>query len=247
MEHIDTLANWVRESQRIVFLTGAGISTDSGIPDFRSEDGLWTKDPELPRKLSRSYFHHRPKEFWKVFRQAFPIEELAKAKANEAHLFLAELEKMGKDIVIITQNIDGLHQKAGSQNVLELHGTLFSATCPKCKTVYLLPREEEVPRCTRERPKGVCGSILKPDVVLFGDPVQHFPEAVERIQHADLFVAIGTSLEVSPANALPLYAQGKKVLINRDETPMDHHFDLVIRGAIRDAISGIKGKLTSRH
>lgn len=247
MEPLTTLARWIREAQRIVFLTGAGISTDSGIPDFRSEDGLWTKDPDLPQKLSRAYFHRRPREFWKVFRQAFPIEELAKANPNEGHRFLAELEKMGKDVVVITQNIDGLHQKAGSRNVLELHGTLFSATCPTCNAVYFLPMEEDVPRCTQEHPKGVCGSILKPDVVLFGDPVQHFQEAVERTQHADLFVAMGTSLEVSPANAFPLYARGKKVLINRDETLMDGHFDLVIRDAIRDVISAIQNELPLRH
>ncbi|ACB40682.1 Silent information regulator protein Sir2 [Pyrobaculum neutrophilum V24Sta] len=227
-EVLDGVADLVARSRCTVALTGAGISTASGIPDFRGPQGLWrTVDSD---KFDIAYFRRSPDEVWDLFRLLFT--PLLAAVPNPAHYALARLEEAGKLCAVVTQNVDGLHQRAGSRRVVELHGSLKDAVCTKCGA--RLPLADVVkgrgaPRCP------LCGGVLKPDVVFFGEPLPRgaLEEALELAETSDVFLAVGTSLTVYPANTLPLRAkrQGAKlVIINAEETALDHLADYVVRG-----------------
>ena len=227
---IGTLKTWIEASDNIVFFGGAGVSTESGIPDFRSVDGLYHQQFEYPPEtiLSHTFFYQHPDYFYRFYRQKMlPLE----AQPNAAHKKLAELEQAGKLRAVITQNIDGLHQKAGSRNVLELHGSIWRNYCTRCGKFY--PPEfirdcAGVPRCD-------CGGVVKPDVVLYEEGLSEdvLHRAVHAISEADVLIVGGTSLTVYPAAGLIRYYRGSKlVLINRDETPYDTAADLVLRDPI---------------
>ena len=227
---IETLKTWIEASDNIVFFGGAGVSTESGIPDFRSVDGLYHQQFEYPPEtiLSHTFFYQHPDYFYRFYRQKMlPLE----AQPNAAHKKLAELEQAGKLRAVITQNIDGLHQKAGSRNVLELHGSIWRNYCTRCGKFY--PPEfirdcAGVPRCD-------CGGVVKPDVVLYEEGLSEdvLHRAVHAISRADVLIVGGTSLTVYPAAGLIRYYRGSKlVLINRDETPYDTAADLVLRDPI---------------
>ena len=199
-QNIKTLQQWIDESQRIVFFGGAGVSTESGIPDFRSVDGLYNQSYAYPPEtiLSHSFFAQNPEEFYRFYREKMLIRG---AKPNPAHLKLAELEQAGKLTAVVTQNIDGLHQAAGSQTVYELHGSTLRNYCMKCKTKYpvdFLWDTTGVPRCP------VCGGIVRPDVVLYeeGLDADVLSGAIHAIQQADMLIIGGTSLVVYPAAGL---------------------------------------------
>ena len=227
---IETLKTWIEASDNIVFFGGAGVSTESGIPDFRSVDGLYHQQFEYPPEtiLSHTFFYQHPDYFYRFYRQKMlPLE----AQPNAAHKKLAELEAAGKLRAVITQNIDGLHQKAGSKTVLELHGSIWRNYCTRCGKFY--PPEfirdcAGVPRCD-------CGGVVKPDVVLYEEGLSEdvLHRAVHAISRADVLIVGGTSLTVYPAAGLIRYYRGSKlVLINRDETPYDTAADLVLRDPI---------------
>ena len=227
---IETLKTWIEASDNIVFFGGAGVSTESGIPDFRSVDGLYHQQFDYPPEtiLSHTFFYQHPDYFYRFYRQKMlPLE----AQPNAAHKKLAELEQAGKLRAVITQNIDGLHQKAGSRNVLELHGSIWRNCCTRCGKFY--PPEfirdcAGVPRCD-------CGGVVKPDVVLYEEGLSEdvLHRAVHAISEADVLIVGGTSLTVYPAAGLIRYYRGSKlVLINRDETPYDTAADLVLRDPI---------------
>lgn len=222
-----TLQELVNGANRIVFFGGAGVSTESGIPDFRSEDGLYRTEYDVPPEtiLSADYFYAHPKEFFKFYRaKMLPLG----AQPNAAHKKLAEMEQKGKLSAVVTQNIDGLHQAAGSKNVFELHGSIHRNHCLRCGKAYSaedIARSEGVPRCA-------CGGTIKPDVVLYGEPLDEatVEGAVRAISCADLLIVAGTSLTVWPAAGFLRYFHGGRlVLINRGETYLDATCDLVIR------------------
>ncbi|HHY48122.1 MAG TPA: NAD-dependent deacylase [Firmicutes bacterium] len=233
-------AELIRASHYCVALTGAGISTESGIPDFRSPGtGLWSKvDPmEL---LSATAFTLRPERFYEFIQGL--VDTFARAEPNAAHIALARLERMGYLKAVITQNIDGLHQKAGSMRVFEIHGNARSCTCVGCgrhfsmeEALQAVSNREVPPRCTS------CGSPLKPDIVLFEDPMpEDFINAQQAVLESDLLIVIGSSLEVAPACYLPSMAK-RLVIINLQPTPYDWRADVVIRdraGAVMQAILG---------
>lgn len=220
----------VAASDNIVFFGGAGVSTESGIPDFRSKDGLYNQKYDYPPEeiLSHTFFVRKTEEFYKFYRDKM---NSLKYEPNITHIKLAELEKMGKLKAVITQNIDGLHQKAGSQNVLELHGSVLRNYCTKCRKFH---GAEDVfggsgiPKCE-------CGGVIKPDVVLYEEPLNNevVEKSVAAIAAADLMIVAGTSLTVYPASGLINYFRGKNlVLINRDATPYDSKADLVINESL---------------
>ncbi len=224
-------------AKRIVFFGGAGVSTESGIPDFRSADGLYQQKYEVPPEqlLSHSYFLVHPEEFFKFYREKMLC---INAQPNAAHYKLAEWEMQGKLTAVITQNIDGLHQKAGSRTVLELHGSIYRNHCTACGKAYPVEKilsGEKIPRCS-------CGGILKPDVVLYEESLDFeiINEAVRQLSSADLLIVAGTSLTVYPAAGLIDYFQGGPlVLINRDKTPADGRADLVIHGNVAEILNGL--------
>jgi len=226
----------IASSSRIVFFGGAGVSTESGIPDFRSADGLYSREFEYPPEvmLSRDFFNENPAAFFKFYRDTLVVGGI---QPNRAHTALARLEAQGKLIAVITQNIDGLHQAAGSKTVFELHGSVDRCTCMRCGKKYagteIMRQAPVIPRCS-------CGGILKPDVVLYGEslPEEAALGAVGAIRQADLLIVGGTSLVVYPAAGLLRYFRGKAlVLINRDATPYDGEADLVIRRPIGEVLS----------
>lgn len=237
MDNIERLKKLVEESNNIVFFGGAGVSTESGIPDFRSKDGLYNQkykySPEII--LSHSFFLNNTKEFYDFYREKM---NSLKYEPNITHRKLAELEEKGKLKAVITQNIDGLHQKAGSKKVLELHGSVLRNYCMKCNKFYdadFVFKGKDIPKCN-------CGGIIKPDVVLYQEPLDYdvFEEAVEKISNADLLIVAGTSLTVNPACSLIQYFKGKNlVLINRDATPYDNRADLLIRESLGKVFSNI--------
>lgn len=235
MNDFKDVALALARAKRVMVLTGAGISTASGIPDFRSRTGLYNTNGEVESVLSEHYFHTHPESFWKKFKQTFRLNKFSNFEPNYGHLFFSKLESEGKDIFIYTQNIDGLHQKAGNRNVLELHGTYELAHCTRCKKVFTLPHilNEDIPRCSIDH------TILKPDVVLFGGPVKHLQSAYETICDTDVFLAIGTSLTVYPAREIPTYAANAsnivKVLINKEKTQSDPLFNYVFHQEINIA------------
>ena len=237
MDKIETLKKWVNESDNIVFFGGAGVSTESGIPDFRSVDGLYNQKFDYPPEtmLSHSFYISHTEEFYKFYKEKLlPIGY----KPNAAHLKLAELEAAGKVKAIVTQNVDGLHTAAGSKKVYELHGSVYRNYCQKCKKSYDLDyvaNSDGVPKCS-------CGGTIKPDVVLYEESLDGatIDGAVEAISKADVFIIGGTSLTVYPAAGLIRYYRGKKlVLINRDPTPYDSNADLVINQSIGEVFSQI--------
>lgn len=231
MEKLDEL---VEKCDHIVFFGGAGVSTESGIPDFRGAKGLY-KNRDLPAEvmLSHTFYMEHPEEF-----QKFYLEHLVypKAKPNLAHQALAHLEKIGKLKAVITQNIDGLHQQAGSKNVLELHGSIHRNTCQSCGRKYFL---EDILEKHRDF-KCPCGGRIKPDVVLYEEPLDNevFEAAIQAVSHCDMFLIGGTSLAVYPAASLVHYFKGKYlVLINQTKTPYDSLADLVIHDSIAKVLS----------
>lgn len=230
MEAIKTLNQWVKESNRIVFFGGAGISTESGIPDFRSVDGLYNQKYDYPPEtiLSHTFYMEKTKEFYEFYRDKMLCLD---ARPNKAHLKLAELERAGKLTAVITQNIDGLHQAAGSQKVYELHGSVLRNYCMKCGKFHKVEKILEstsIPVCE-------CGGIIKPDVVLYEEGLDNktIQNAVAAIQSADMLIIGGTSLAVYPAASLIDYYRGSKlVLINKSVTPKDALADLVIHDSL---------------
>lgn len=228
----------VEKSDNIVFFGGAGVSTESGIPDFRSKDGLYNQKYDYPPEeiLSHTFFVRKTEEFYKFYRDKL---NSLKYEPNITHIKLAELEKEGKLKAVITQNIDGLHQKAGSQNVLELHGSVLRNYCAKCNKFY---GAESVFGSTDSIPKCDCGGTIKPDVVLYEEPLDSktIEKSVAAIQAADLLIVAGTSLTVYPASGLIRYFRGNNlVLINRDATPYDQSADLVINESLGKVFSAI--------
>ena len=234
MEKIKQLQEIIDSSANIVFFGGAGVSTESGIPDFRSADGIYSKTPE--ELVSHSYYMEHPEEFFEFYRKNLIFKD---AKPNPAHYRLAELEKEGKLKAVITQNIDGLHQKAGSKTVLELHGSIQRNCCQVCGESYNLDyilESEGIPKCR-------CGGTVKPDVVLYEEPLNNatLNFAVSYIQNADTLIVGGTSLVVYPAAGLINYFNGKNlVLINKSETPYDDISSLVIHDSIGETLSKIR-------
>ncbi|MEG2117905.1 MAG: NAD-dependent protein deacylase [Clostridia bacterium] len=221
----------IEESNYIVFFGGAGVSTESGIPDFRSEDGLYRQKYKYPPEqiLSHTFFEHNPKEFYKFYKEKMLC---LSARPNAAHLALASFEKIGKVKSVITQNIDGLHQAAGSKNVCELHGSVHRNHCQRCNEFYgseAILKSDGVPICKK------CGGIIKPDVVLYEEPLDNATvnTAIHHIEKADTLIIGGTSLAVYPAAGLIEYFSGKHlVLINKTPTSADHAAELVIRESI---------------
>ena len=231
MDVLHALAAAIFRARHIAVLTGAGMSTESGIPDFRSANGLFTKDRTFVDVVSIDYFHADPVGFWQAFHQIFRIKMIGDYQPNPGHEFLARLERLKKRVSILTQNIDGLHRRAGSREVLELHGTLMTATCPLCDAVHDLEyvQTHELPLCRQ------CTTIIKPDVVLYGEPVPLIEPAFQLTEEADLLLVLGSSLEVGPVNQIPLVAADAGVpcaLINLTATPLDSVFDLSLHARI---------------
>ena len=227
---IETLKTWIEASDNIVFFGGAGVSTESGIPDFRSTDGLYPQKFEYPPEtiLSHTFFYQHTEYFYRFYREKMlPLE----AEPNAAHRALAALERAGKLRAIVTQNIDGLHQKAGSKNVYELHGSIWRNYCTKCGKSY----SAEFIRDSGGVPHCACGGLIKPDVVLYEEGLDEktIKGAVRAIAEADVLIVGGTSLTVYPAAGLIRYYGGNRlVLINRDETPYDGYANLIFREPI---------------
>ena len=225
----------IDSSRKIVFFGGAGVSTESGIPDFRSTDGLYHQHYPWPPEeiLSHSFFMSRPEEFYRFYRdKMLPLE----AKPNAAHLKLAELEKAGKLTAVVTQNIDGLHQKAGSVKVQELHGSIHRNYCMKCRRFY---PPEDIRDCGEPVPHCSCGGVIKPDVVLYEEGLDEnvLSASIHALRTADTVIVAGTSLTVYPAAGLLNYFRGEHlVLINRDTTPMDGSADLVLHEKVGEVL-----------
>ena len=234
-QNIAKLKQWVQESDNIVFFGGAGVSTESGIPDFRSVDGLYNQKWKYPPEtiLSHSFFERDPEEYYRFHREKLVIDGV---KPNRAHTRLAELEEEGKLKAVITQNIDGLHQMAGSKNVLELHGSILRAYCSRCRKPYdadVINHGNGVPRCS-------CGGVIRPDIVLYEEALDDdvIMRAIHYIRQADVLIVGGTSLRVYPAAGLINYYRGNKlVLITRSSTPTDA--DLVVHGRIGEVFDQI--------
>ena len=245
-EQLKQIAQWINTSKRIIIFSGAGLSTESGIPDFRSPGGVWDKyDPEdfyfqnfIASETSREKYWQMATEMWEPIKQAQP---------NPAHLAIAEMEKLGKLDCVITQNIDGLHFKAGNseEKVLQLHGTAIFVSCLSCKKRYdrdqiqdRIKKAQKAPRCDD------CGGLLKPATISFGQsmPEKETQEAYHRSSICDLFIVIGSSLVVQPAASMPMVAKrngARLVIINRDPTPCDDLADLVIHGQAGPTMASI--------
>ena len=235
-----TLKEWIDQSSNIVFFGGAGVSTESGIPDFRSVDGLYNQKYTYPPEMiiSHSFYVKNPEEFYRFYKDRMIFSE---AEPNGAHKALAKLEQEGKLKAVITQNIDGLHQAAGSREVLELHGSIHRNYCTRCGEFYDLDyvkKSEGVPRCA-------CGGIIKLDVVLYEEGLDQrlLQKAVGYIARADVLIVGGTSLVVYPAAGLIDYYRGNKlVLINRSATSRDSQADLVINDSIGQVLAAVTGE-----
>lgn len=225
-EEAEKLKSFISEADRIVFFGGAGVSTSSGIPDFRGTYGLFQKEKGISYEemLSHEHFTQKPEDFFDFYTHCMLYPE---AKPNGAHRAVAELERCGKLTCVVTQNIDGLHTLAGNTNVIELHGSAHRNTCTKCGALHgmerILSADGGVPFCS-------CGGIIKPDVVLYGESLneEEMRRAVKYISECDLLIVAGTSLVVYPAAGFVRYARGKMVLLNRDVTAYDSYADLVI-------------------
>lgn len=239
MTDIEKFVDMVKNSDNIVFFGGAGVSTESGIPDFRSTDGLYNQHYKYPPEtiLSHSFFMDNTEEFYRFYRDKMLALD---AQPNMAHIKLAELEKAGKLKAIVTQNIDGLHQKAGSKNVLELHGSVHRNFCMHCNKFF----DAEYMKNSTGNPKcDACGGIIKPDVVLYEEGLDNdvIEQSLYYISHADMLIIGGTSLVVYPAAGLVRYYRGHKlVLINKSSTDMDSAADLVLHDPIGEVFSHVK-------
>ena len=237
MDALKTLQTWVEESERIVFFGGAGVSTESGIPDFRGVDGLYRQKYAYPPEtiLSDTFFYQHTEEFFRFYREKMLVTDV---RPNAAHEKLAQWEREGKLLAVVTQNIDGLHQKAGSKNVFELHGTIYKNHCVRCQKAYdaaYVQACEGVPRCE-------CGGVVKPDVVLYGEALDSavIEGSLRAIAAADLLIVGGTSLTVYPAAGLiDAYTGHRLVLVNKTATARDARADLVLREPIAALFSGL--------
>lgn len=237
MSEIETLREWIQQSDNIVFFGGAGVSTESGIPDFRSVDGLYHQHYRFPPEtiLSHTFYERNTEEFFRFYRDKMIC---LSAKPNPAHTALANLEKQGKLRAVITQNIDGLHQAAGSKNVLELHGSIHRNFCERCGKFYGIQAVTEstgIPVCD-------CGGIIKPDVVLYEEGLNEntIDESVRYISSAEILIIGGTSLAVYPAAGLVTYFRGRHlVVINKTPTPMDSRADLLLSDKIGETLSEV--------
>ena len=235
-EKITILKEWIENSNNIVFFGGAGVSTESGIPDFRSVDGLYNQKYDYPPEtiLSHTFFWRKTEEFYRFYRDKMIIDNV---KPNAAHLKLAEWEEQGKLKAVITQNIDGLHQLAGSKEVMELHGSVHRNYCDKCHAFYgidAITGCEGVPKCP------ACGGVIKPDVVLYEEGLDDttISKSIQYIANADILIIGGTSLAVWPAAGLIDYYRGDKlVLINKSQTQRETRANLVIEGKIGEVMS----------
>ncbi len=236
-DKIEKFKQLIDESNNIVFFGGAGVSTESGIPDFRSKDGLYNQKYKYPPEtiLSHSFFMENTSEFYKFYKEKM---NSLKYEPNITHFKLAKLEEEGKLKAVITQNIDGLHQKAGSKNVYELHGSVLRNYCMKCRQFYNAKEvfnSENIPKCN-------CGGIIKPDVVLYEEGLddETLENSIRAIRNADLLIVGGTSLTVYPASGLINYFRGRNlILINKDTTPYDRMADLVINEKLGDVFKEI--------
>ena len=235
MDKLETLKQWINESSRIVFFGGAGVSTESGIPDFRSVDGLYRQKFEYPPEkiISHSFFEENPAYFFRFYREKMmPLGY----EPNITHRVLARWEEEGKLRAVVTQNIDGLHQKAGSREVYELHGSLLRNYCLRCGKIYgpeLVRDTDGIPHCE-------CGGIVRPDIVLYEENLNEdtIEKSVAAILRADMLIVAGTSLTVYPAAGLLRYYRGNRlVLINRDATPYDDYADLVFHESLGEIFS----------
>ena len=235
MTSLMQLQNWIRESKSAVFFGGAGVSTESGIPDFRSVDGLYNQKFEYPPEtiISHSFYERHPSYFFRFYREKMlPLG----FEPNVTHRVLARLEEEGHLAAVVTQNIDGLHQKAGSKTVFELHGSVLRNYCVRCRKFYPAERVQQA----KDIPLCDCGGIIKPDVVLYEESLEEstLAGAVSFIRKADLLIVGGTSLTVYPAAGLLQYYRGDRlVLINRDETPYDSYADLVFHDSLGQIFS----------
>ncbi len=237
MDNLKTLQAWVRESSRIVFFGGAGVSTESGIPDFRGVDGLYRQKYAYPPEtiLSSEFFYSHTEEFYRFYREKMLVTD---ARPNAAHEKLAQWEREGKLLAVVTQNIDGLHQKAGSQKVYELHGTIYKNHCIRCGNAYdvgYVQGCEGVPRCE-------CGGVIKPDVVLYGESLDSavLEGALTAIAAADLLIIGGTSLTVYPAAGLiDAYRGTRLALVNKTSTGRDNRADLILRKPIGEVFAAL--------
>ncbi len=237
-EKVQMLQKYIDESNNIVFFGGAGVSTESGIPDFRSKDGLYNQKYKFPPEiiLSSTFFWSKTEDFYDFYKEKM---NALSAKPNIAHEYLTKLENEGKLKAIVTQNIDGLHQKAGSKKVYELHGSINRNYCVGCGKFYngeKIFNSSKVPRCE-------CGNVIKPDVVLYGEPLNEeiVEGAIDAISKADLLIIGGTSLNVYPASSYINYFNGKNiVLINKDVTPFDNRASLVINDKIGSVFKKLK-------
>ncbi len=235
LNKLELLNKYIKEAEHIVFFGGAGVSTASGIKDFRSKDGLYNESYQYPPEeiLSHSFFINNPKEFYKFYQNKL---NCLNAEPNICHQYLTKLEQTGKLKAIITQNIDGLHQKANSHNVLELHGSIYQNHCIYCRKAY--PPEKvfqakNIPTCT-------CGNIIKPDVILYEEPLNEetISQAIQAIKKADLLLVVGTSLTVYPASSFIKYFKGNHlIIINKDTTPLDNLADITINEDIKKVFS----------
>lgn len=240
---IEQFAAALKKAKTVTFITGAGMSTESGIPDFRSSNGVYKNGGNLEKLLSKGSFERKPKEFWKVYKDIFNIKLAGNYLPNAGHNFLVDLERMDKKVTIVTQNVDSLHSKAGSTTVHEVHGNIQTAFCPKCKLVYDLEHidSQPIPRCTKDN------FILKPSVVLFGDDVKEYNESLAAVLSCDMLIALGSSLEVRPISGFPLLAgrnpyQSKDftmAIINYEETSKDSLFDIVIHAGIGETLDKV--------
>lgn len=235
MTNTEQLKEWIRESKRIVFFGGAGVSTESGIPDFRSVDGLYSQKFEYPpeRIISHSFFEQKPSYFFRFYREKMlPLG----FSPNVTHKVLARWEQEGRLSAVVTQNIDGLHQKAGSKRVYELHGSVLRNFCVRCGKAY----SAEFVRDAKDIPLCDCGGVIKPDVVLYEETLDNnvVTGAISAIRRADMLIVGGTSLTVYPAAGLLRYYGGDRlVLINRDETPYDSYANLVLHNSLGEIFS----------
>jgi len=239
MDNINKLQQMIDESERIVFFGGAGVSTESGIKDFRSVDGLYNEKYDYPPEvmLSRSFFNEHQKEFYKFYKDKLNCLDV---EPNVTHMYLKSLEDKGKLSAIVTQNIDGLHEKAGNKNIYLLHGTIYSNHCMMCDkeydAEYVFNSKDIIPRCT-------CNGIIKPDVVLYEEGLDNntVNGAIDAISNADMLIIGGTSLVVYPATSFIRYFKGKYlVIINKDVTSYDSNANLVIHDSLGNIFSNLK-------
>jgi len=240
VREVKLVADMILESKKVVALTGAGISTESGIPDFRGPQGLWKQID--PRTSTIQFFRQFPDAFWQFV--VARLESITRAEPNRAHYALAELERLGKLSCVITQNVDGLHFKAGSKNVVELHGNMREAVCLSCRRVVSMEEAMSMAKRGHLPPRCDCGGVLKPNVVLFNEPLPKdaYRRALVESMRCDLMLVVGTSLQVYPAAYLPAVAKqrgAKLVIINMEPTPFDEAADVVIQAKAGEALPAI--------